>query len=226
MKIIRFQLKRFIVVFILAVIVITIHILRSSQENDADTTDCFLSSETLKKIEDLLGLTKKPLEDLRLTHFLCYNSLWGALKQKGPLPWQTGLELCVLNKEMAAVDEGFLVRTFKRHGLNIAYVSASGYYKVSKIDEPFPVATLTVFEEDPITHQMRRVGWIHRMIPPNQCDELNCFPLELIMTPLPLVTFGEHNVPAPRDGIEMQKYLFPDSWWKEITPPNCQKKGE
>ncbi|GIY39286.1 uncharacterized protein CDAR_402111 [Caerostris darwini] len=191
--------------------------------SNQEETNCSMSKEALKKVENLLEITQKPLQDLKLTYFLCYNSLWGALKVKGPLPWQNSVELCVLNKEIAAIDEGFLIRTFKRHDLNIVYNSAGGYYRITKFDELFPSATLTVFEEDSITNQMRRVGFIHRMLPPNACEELNCFPPELIASPIPTTAFGDVFVPAPRDGIEMQKYLFPYTWWKEVTPVNCRR---
>ncbi|PRD29352.1 UNVERIFIED_CONTAM: hypothetical protein NCL1_29644 [Trichonephila clavipes] len=219
MKTVRFQLKRFLILAsVIAFFIIMLILWNSNQE----LPDCYMSSESLKKLEELLEVTQKPLQDLKLTYFLCYNSLWGALKVKGPLPWQNSIELCVLNKEVAAVDEGFLIRSFKRHNLNIVYNSAGGYYRISKFNELFPTATLTVFEEDAITNQLRRVGFIHRMLPPNACEELNCFPPELIATPIPTVKFGEITVPAPRDGIEIQKYLFPYSWWKEVTPLNCR----
>lgn len=224
MKIIRFQQKRFVLVIVVIVFFAIVHILWNS--SNSEVLDCLLSTEDLKKVENLLKDVQAPLQDLKLTYFLCYNSLWGALKVKGPLPWQNGLDICVLNKELSLIDEGFLIRTFKRHNLNIAYNSAGGFYKVQRFSELLPSATLTVFEEDPITFQMRRVGFIHRMLPPTACEELNCFPPELIVNPMPKASFGELNVPVPRDGIEMQKYLFPNSWWKEITPINCRQNIE
>ncbi|XP_055930531.1 uncharacterized protein LOC129960856 [Argiope bruennichi] len=223
MKTVRFQQKRFL---ILSSIIIFFVVMYVFWNNSQEVTDCFMSKEALKKVEHFLEMVQKPLEELRLTYFLCYNSLWGALKVKGPLPWQNSVDLCVLNKEVAAIDEGFLIRTFKRHSLNIVYNSAGGYYRISRFNELVPSATITVFEEDSITNQMRRVGFIHRMLPPNSCEELNCFPPELIASPIPTISFGDVFVPAPRDGIEIQKYLFPYSWWKEVTPLNCRKETE
>ncbi|XP_035219499.1 uncharacterized protein LOC118192611 [Stegodyphus dumicola] len=226
MKIIRFQQKRFFIclIFFLAVLCVAHYIFWSADEDDIP--ECFLPEDDLRKVEKLLIAIHDPLKALNLTYFLCYNSLWGALKMKGPLPWQNALELCVLNKQISAIDEGFLARSFRHSGLSITYNSAGGFYTVFKFGETVPSATLTVFEEDPITRQMRRIGWIHRMLPPNSCEELNCFPPELIAHPLPTVTFGQLEVPAPRDGIEIQKYLFPYSWWKEITPSNCRETNQ
>lgn len=224
MKTVRFQQKRFLLVLVVIAFFAVVHVLWNSGR--PEVLDCLLSPEALKKVENLLHEIQTPLEDLKLTYFLCYNSLWGALKVKGPLHWQNNVELCVLNKELSGIDEGYLIRTFKRHNLNIAYNSAGGFYTVQKFDEILPSATLTVFEEDPVTHQMRRVGFVHRMLPPNACEELNCFPPELIIVPMPTTLFGKLTVPVPQDGIEIQKYLFPNSWWKEITPINCRQNTE
>lgn len=217
MNIRRHQRRCLILLIFVILSFCVIHFLWRNEEN----VNCFATPSTLKKLDELLGLIQEPLKALNLSFFLCYNSLWGALKVKGPLPWQNSIDLCVLNKEMSAIDEGFLARSFKRHGLSITYNSGNGVYKVTKIDETVPYVTLTVFEEDVITHQLRRVGWVHRMLPPNSCEELNCFPPDLIEKPLPTSQFNNHVLPIPRDGIEIQKYLFPYSWWKEITPPNC-----
>lgn len=219
---IRRHQRRFIILLVFVVAsIFVLHFLWSSNEN----IKCFASASTLKQIDELLSLIQDPLKALNLSFFVCYTSLWGVLKLKGPLPWQNSLDLCVLNSEMSAIDEGFLARSFKRYGLAITYNSAGGFYKVNKLDVSVPFVTLTVFEKDLVTHQMRRVGWIHRMLPPNSCEELNCFPPELIAKPLPTSKFNKQDVPIPRDGIEMQKYLFPDSWWKEISPPNCQEES-
>lgn len=218
MNIRRYQ-RRVVILLLVIASIFMVHFLWNGNED----ISCFVSANTLKAFDELTGIIQEPLKALNLSYFLCYNSLWGALKVKGPLPWQSTLELCVLNKELSAIDEGFLARTFKRYGLTLSYNSAGGFYTVFKGNNVDPSVTLTVFEEDLVTHQMRRVGWIHRMLPPNSCDELHCFPPDLISKPLPTTKFSKYVMPIPRDGIEIQKYLFPFSWWKEITPANCKE---
>ena len=118
---IRRHQKRFFIllIFVLSSILI-IHFLWSNQEN---ASRCYISPTTLKKLDELTSLVQEPLKALDLTFFLCYNSLWGALKVKGPLPWQNSLDLCALNNEISAIDEGYLAKTFKRYGLLINYNS-------------------------------------------------------------------------------------------------------
>lgn len=70
---------------------------------------------------------------------------------------------------------------------------------------------------------VRRVGWTRRVLPPD-CElspSLQCFPPQLVIAPLPAKRFGEHFVPVPREGIELQKYHYPNDWWLEIKPTDC-----
>lgn len=224
MKTIRIRLKRFLFGVFILILFCTVNYIYYKWY--VDDSECFVSKETHKKLGKLLENIEEALKALNLTYFMCYQTLWAALKVKKPLPWQKDIDLCVLNKEISAIDEGYLARTFKRYGLSINYNSGGGYYRVFKFGNISPYAKLTVFEEDLVTHQMRRVGWIHRMLPPNSCEELNCFPPELISTPLPKIAFGDYLLPAPSNGIEIQKYLYPYSWWKEITPTNCPQLND
>lgn len=90
------------------------------------------------------------LSALGLSHFLCYGSLWGQIRISRSLPWEADVEFCLLNEELAKNDEVFLVRTFKKHNLQLTYNSGEGLYFVND-----PVLTgssiqLIVFEEDPM----------------------------------------------------------------------------
>lgn len=221
MKIIRYQRKRLLVICVCTVLIlITAH---SVWNSGSSVPECSVPSEVHMKMNGLLDRINDALEALSISYFLCYDSLWGALKSKGPLPWHTNIDLCVSNKEVSNTEEGFLVRTFKRYGLSVSYNSANGVYSVFRFGEKVPTATLTVFEQDSLTRQMRRVGWAHRMLPPDSCEKLHCFPPDLIAGPLSTTAFLQHQLPVPREEIEILKYLFPDSWWKDNIPPDCTK---
>lgn len=60
------------------------------------------------------------------------------------------MEFCLLNEELTKYDEVFLVRTFKKHNLQLTYNSGEGLYSVR--DPVFSGASvqLVVFEEDPL----------------------------------------------------------------------------
>ncbi|XP_077291585.1 uncharacterized protein LOC143914978 [Arctopsyche grandis] len=159
---------------------------------------------------------------LGLTHYLCYGSLWGQIRSGKALPWQADVEMCLKNEEIYK-DEVFIAKMFRSNSLNIAYGSAEGIYTVTDSDLPGMKVELIVFEVDKMIDVSRRIGWKRRLLPPDcsMVPSLHCFPPSLVETPLPLKKFGEYMLPVPRDGIEIQKYLFPNNWWKEIVPSNC-----
>ena len=69
----------------------------------------------------------------------------------------------------------------------------------------------------------RRDGWMHRSVPAD-CNgdppdpQLHCFPARLVAAPLERRPFGAHQLPVPWLGFEIQKYLFPNSWFRDYTP--------
>ncbi|CAN7937436.1 unnamed protein product [Ixodes hexagonus] len=220
MKFPRFRRKRVLSCVVLAgVLLLTLNYILKSE----DTSGCGRTAETPECLASLFPKVVSSLESLELTGYLCYYALWGALKQEGPLPWTKRIELCLRNEELAGVDEGHLLRKFRLNGVHVHYDSANGIYKAtlmkgSNACEVF----LYVFEEDKIVRKVRKVGWKNRLIPPTACDVLHCFPSGLIAPPLKEATFLGTKVEVPHEGIEVLKYMFPDTWWKEIVPPNCK----
>jgi hypothetical protein len=60
------------------------------------------------------------------------------------------VEFCLLNEELAKNDEVFLVRTFKKHSLQLIYNSGEGLYFVKDPTVTGSSIQLIVFEEDPM----------------------------------------------------------------------------
>lgn len=73
----------------------------------------------------------KTLEKLGLTYFLCYGSLWGALKYKIALPWDRNVDMCIVYHQIATIDEQTLHNAFKQFDLNYYYNSRRGKYIVN-----------------------------------------------------------------------------------------------
>lgn len=190
---------------------------------------CDLDSQIKGEMEDIFYRTLLSLKSLHLeSHFLCYDSLWAALMQNKPFAWSSFIELCILNEEITQkVEEAALIRAFRREGLIISYSNSVGEYTVTEFDsERQSAAEVRVkiypFEKDITGEKFRRIGWRHRLMPPDLCSMMHCFPSHLLDPPLPLVRFLKAQVPVPREKIEIQKYHYPDNWWKpDRTPEAC-----
>ncbi len=95
---------------------------------------CDLPAEFREDLHRLVSAAHNALDQLDLTHFLCYGSLFGQVRRSATLPWERDAELCVLNEEVARYDELYIKNAFKRRGMHIYYDSAEGRYVVSETD--------------------------------------------------------------------------------------------
>lgn len=216
----RFVLITALIVLIFYLIINSLFELNSTNFGSNERIVCEITPEMrIKMSESLESVVNEILEILDMTYFLCYNSLWGALKSNGPLKWHQNVDICLLNEELERFEEAFLIRTFKRKGLSLSYQSSDGVYLVSQKGDK-PIVKLYLFEQ--LNGNYRRVGWRNRLVPPDSCEPVHCFPTRLVSKPLPTERFMSMRLPVPREGIELQKYLFPDNWWLDLEPEECK----
>ena len=79
-------------------------------------------------------------------------------------------------------------------------------------------AEITVFEK--VGQHMERVGWEKRLFPHLYLNYQN-FPFQLIDKKMKKIEFNGVLMPVTHQEFELQKYLYPDNWWKEIKPKGC-----
>ena len=200
------------------------------------------------------------LDLLDITYFLCYDSLWTALRRSnaaklGKKTLKTVLRLsdgcfniCVLNEDLMKHDDALIERRFRNNGIRLQYIHSDGLYilkpgtniysqsSISSDNDSntlhsdiFSIhARIHVFERDSVQDMYRRVGWKSRLIPSTMCKQLHCFPPSLIEDrPLPQLEFiSLLFVNVPREGIEIQKYHFPDTWWTMAEKEDCLPSDE
>jgi hypothetical protein len=154
---------------------------------------------TQRLFEELTKKMSDTLEKLEIKYFLCYGSLWGALKLKKTLPWDRNIDMCIIYNQLAALDEQHIHQAFKQNGLNYRYNSRRGKYVVTYKTVS---GEITVFEK--VGSHMERVGWEKRLFPHLYINYQN-FPYQLIDKELPKIEFNGILVPAPHETFEIQK---------------------
>ena len=176
---------------------------------------CEQDEFTMRLFGELAERMSASLDKLNITYFLCYGSLWGALKFKTSLPWDRNVDMCVIYHQLASIDEHLLYSTFKQNGLSYRYNSRRGKYIVS-----YKTVTgeITVFEK--VGAHVERVGWEKRVFP-HLYVNYQTFPYLLIDKNLPKAEFHGLKLPVPHETFEIQKYLYPDNWWNVIKPKGC-----
>ena len=199
-------------------------------------SDCSLPEAYQLRLNYLAGKVHKTLQLMQATHFLCYESLWAALYNEGPRSWDRNIDFCLAGVDISNHDEGFVNRIFKSQDLSLSYNMIEGFYQVELVENtdfmipketsaPSDVfARLVLFQESSMSSgMMLRKSGVKRALLPEDCEneQLECFPKNLIVSPIPLIKFGELMLPAPREGIEIQKYHYPNDWWLQRKIPPC-----
>lgn len=222
----RLIARRLLLYVSTAVLIVFLIIKYHDGNNEAKILDsnCQVSAEVRDNLNNLMIETHKLLDKLKLTHFICYGTLWGILKIDGLLPWEDNIEFCALNEELSEFEEASLIRVFLKNNLVLHYDSQDGVYNVYRPEQRSKgLLRIVVFEKDIDLDMMKRVGWSRRLLP-QDCDispSLQCFPPRLIEPPFPFTNVHGVEYNIPREQIEIQKYLYPDTWWKDIKPSEC-----
>lgn len=196
---------------------------------EAGVKPCDLPLSQLERLEVLVGQVHTVLTQLRITHALCYESLLGQVQHGRGLPWESSGSMCVLESELERHLERDLAAAFQGAGLAVSWDSAEGRYLVSGGQGTEGRVRLVVYSagrqlQEVLEPTLHRVGWRRKPLPAN-CEfspSLSCLPARLLAPPLPLKRFGAAgSLPVPREGPEVLKYQYPDSWWKDSKPDHC-----
>ncbi|KAL9957784.1 hypothetical protein ACROYT_G034728 [Oculina patagonica] len=177
-----------------------------------------------KQKDQLLNMTEtvhKILDDFGIEHWLMYGSVFGAVRAKGPLAWDNDVDIGFNGSgTFATMDFKEFLSAFEAKGLKVYYKRwfTSNVMKVYSND--LPHIKVDLFALYRYGEWMKRAGletWIFAL----NYNLHDTFPARLVEKPCPAVPFGNFKMPVPREGIEIQKYLYPDDWFKEVKPVTC-----
>lgn len=220
---VKWRKRILVAVVIICGILIMKEIVQLSVSSD-QVIQCDQPSSVKMEMEEVLIRTFSAINTLHLSsQFLCFDSLWAAHTANKPFSWKSVNEICILNEEISKIEEATMIRVFKREGVVLSYSSSTGEYDVRLHPNSQIRLKIFLFERDQESDQMKRVGWKHRLLPPDSCSVTQCFPSHLVEKPLPTTKFSGIRIPIPKEEIEIQKYHYPDDWWKsDRSPPECR----
>ena len=84
--------------------------LNDDLEEENAITSCELRPTTVEGLKELAIALRDTLDSLNLKYFLCYQTLYGAIKNHQPIPWHDTLDFCILNDQLAKQDEAYIFR--------------------------------------------------------------------------------------------------------------------
>ena len=168
--------------------------------------------------DDMLRLTYEVhgiLQDLHITHFLIYGSLWGALRMNKPLPWDNDVDLgMIADGEYPNLSEEQFLEKFRSKGIKIT--NNMRQKSSFKFERGKGAVDLMIYYEH--GDWMKRQGWepwllivhynLHHTFPKNLVEH----------KPLPSLKFGALMMPVPQHGIEIMKHMYRYDWWVNYKP--------
>ena len=165
----------------------------------------------------------KILDSFGTEDWLMYGSVCGAIRYQGPLPWDNDVDIGFRGSGTFALmtfDE--FIEPFAAKGLKVYYKRWITNNVMKVYSEDLSHIKVDLFALYDYNGWMKRAGletWILAL----NYNLHDTFPAGLVENPLPEVRFGGIMMPARREGIEIQKYLYRDDWWMEVKPITCGK---
>jgi len=180
---------------------------------------CKFTKEEKRKTLQVAYEVHQILDELHLDHWLMYGSILGALRYQEPLPWDYDVDYGIRGEQFTPEIKTRFYNMLTEKGIRII----DGLWKASAVycrrsSAMVDVVLFTEYSDG----MMKRRGWVPWLLFLNY-RYFHSYPAKLVKSPLPTSKFGFFNVPVPRDGNEITKYLYRDDWWKEVKPVGCDK---
>ena len=181
----------------------------------------YLDEERKQQLINMAYTVHKILDDFGIEHWLMYGSVFGALRSQGPLSWDDDVDIGFRGSGVfASMTWDEFIKPFEAKGLKVWHKRWITSNVMKVYNDNLPHIKVDLFAMYNYRGWMKRAGletWIFAL----NYNLHDTFPAQLVETPLPQVPFGGIMLPAPREGIEIQKYLYPDDWWMEVKPVTC-----
>ena len=233
----RITLTRIVYLALFLVLIVCLVHLVVRNNQVANNLSCLHTPAYQARLNYLASKIHLALKLLDVTHFVCRETLWAGLYNEGARSWDQSVEICLMEKDFYKNDEKTIHSKFNEQGLLLNYDYMEGTFNVelSGGHESFTpslapherdvVGVLNLFQvvsSEESSMLMKHNGWKRKLLPSNcETESLECFPSALAQPPLSSIRFGSVSLPAPREGLEIQKYHYPHDWWIQRKIPSC-----
>lgn len=214
---------RTIALLLILLTIFTIYAVYTGQRHGRYIRNPLLKCDHSKlELDQLVNMTyniRNILTELQLDHWLMYGSVLGALRVRGPLPWDDDVDIGVRWEQFMIIKtKVFQVLRSKGYVIH-DFTNLNSVFKIVQPGSALCVEIFVFYDYDGI---MKRPGWLSWLLFIHY--ELHqSFPTRLVKPPLPQAKFGFFNITVPRGGIEIAKYLYRFDWWKEVKPELCRQ---
>ena len=198
----------------------------NTHELDSDQSPhfpCTRTPEQAAELRELFHDIHDILNKMNIRHFLIYGSIWGAYRAEAPLPWDYDIDLGIVGDETyAKMSKSEFLEPFEERGISIydsTSMSSCYYFTRGK----FAQVDIDIFYN--FHGWMQRSGLVTWLLYYNY-QKYHRFPAWMLADPLPEMKFIDIQMPVPRGGKTVLKYLYPNDWDRPFTPAACKVKAK
>ena len=180
---------------------------------------CGVSTVGRRHLMNITNQVCQILDQMHIAHWLFYGTLWEMRRLKYPLMSEDSVDIGIL------ADRAFTNKTwrefmapFKSAGFIVCGNKERLFIKGSMNfrRKPFKDLLVNVYTFYNCNGVVQRTGlwsWLFFI----NYKKYNSFPSSFLAPALPKVRFGSLDIPVPRGGLEVLRYIYPTHWNKNIT---------
>ena len=189
----------------------------SSQPWYCSPAPCKMEDKVVVELVELARMIHQILNISKIDHWLCYGTLWGALRNNKMLPWDDNVDFCARETVLTEVAHSPMKERFFKHGIKVEFGFGDSTIHLTYKNAKGKITAFD-FGSDKSYH----TGWFERVSSRSWIwGDQDAFPGRLVEPPLPTVKFYGIDMPVPRENLEIQKYHYPNDWWRIMKPKGC-----
>lgn len=184
-----------------------------------NTGKCGVGNASRGHLINMTEQVQQILDQMGIRYWLFYGSLWEIRRLKFALMWRGSVDIGILaNKAFTGKTWSEFMAPFKSAGFIVSGNKESLLTKGSMTFRKNPFHDLSVkvyiFSYcNGVAYRPCLWSWLFF----KNYKKYHTFPTWFLEPALPRVRFGSLNIPVPRGGLEILRYIYPTHWNDNVT---------
>ena len=180
---------------------------------------CGVSSAGRRHLMNITNQVCQILDKMQIVHWLFYGTLWEMRRLKYPLMSGNSVDIGILANQ-AFTDKTWpeFMAPFKSAGFIVSgnkerlFIEGSMNFRRNPFKD-LSVKVYTFYNCNGVVQRTGLWSWLFFI----NYKKYHSFPWSFLAPALPKVRIGSVDIPVPRGGLEILRYIYPTHWNENIT---------
>jgi len=180
---------------------------------------CGVGSAGRRHLMNITNQVSQILDEMHIVHWLFYGTLWEMRRLKYPLMSGNSVDIGILaNRAFTDKTWRKILAPFKSAGFIVSgnkerlFIKGSMNFRRNPFKD-LVVKVYTFYNCNGIVQRTGLWSWLFFI----NYKKYHSFPSSFLAPALPKVRFGRVDIPVPRGGLEILRYIYPTNWNENIT---------